>query len=468
MKRSLASLILAISLLSSCAKTSVKSEDYAANSTPVVKLDVKKWELSNGLKLLVLEDQTLPIMSYYTFYEVGGRHEGPGTTGATHFLEHMMFRGSKNYPPQIFDSTIEKWGGSTNAYTNFDMTVYYESLPSAHLKRMIEMEADRVKGLLLLPDLVDGERKVVFEERKMRYENSPEGKLYLTMMQEVFKGTPYGGSVIGEVADLEALTPENLRSFHDRFYVPNNMVIVIAGDVDASEVHSLVQKNFGDLPASEELVTFKKEKDDVNRYKFKNAIKSGQEIKLNGTSPTPLFMYAFQGGAVGERSSYVMDILSSIIGDGESSWLNQNLVKGKSAMLSSVYAANYTLQHNGVFFIGGELANGQSLNRLENTLNSLIQRKMCKEAITERSVQKTKNQYLLSYFQSLKTNAGAAHFVGLRESLFGDYKEYEKEIAIYESITTKEVQDACEASIAKKNGIFLSIWDKHPRSKGSR
>ena len=229
----LTALSLVLALTFSCSEMSKKQPQTKSSDRPTINLDVKKWELSNGLRLLVIEDKTLPIMSYYTFYEVGGRHEGPGTTGATHFLEHMMFRGSKNYPPQVFDSTIEKLGGSTNAYTNFDMTVYYESLPSAHLKNMIEMEADRVKGLLLQPDLVDKERQVVFEERKMRYENSPEGKLYLRMMQEVFKGTPYGGSVIGEVEDLKALTPENLRSFHDNFYVPNNMVIVISGGVDS-------------------------------------------------------------------------------------------------------------------------------------------------------------------------------------------------------------------------------------------
>ncbi len=450
--------------LFSCAHTPKNIPD-PEQTRPVVQLDVKKWELPNGLKLLVLEDQTLPIMSYYTFYEVGGRHEEPGTTGATHFLEHMMFRGSKNYPPQVFDSTIERLGGSTNAYTNFDMTVYYESLPSAHLEKMIEMEADRVKNLLLLPELVEKERQVVFEERKMRYENSPDGKLYLRMMQEVFAGTPYGGSVIGEVSDLQALTPDNLRSFHERFYVPNNMVIVISGDVDADEVHSLVKEHFGDLKASAELTEFKKSKDAPEVYALN--FKRGKEVKLNGTSPTPKFMYAFPGEAAGKHSSYVLDILSSVLGDGESSWLNQQLVKGRRPALSSVYAANYTLQHNGVFFFGGELAKGENLGRTKSKLESLITGTMCDKAIDERTVQKTKNQYLVSYFKALKTNAGAAHFVGLRESLFGDYEDYKKEIAAYESITAKEVQSACH-ELFKHKGIFLSVWDKHPREKGQQ
>lgn len=464
MRRFLAPLSLFSALfLSSCAQMPTPVVPTTEDGRPTVKLDVKKWELPNGLRLLVLEDHTLPIMSYYTFYEVGGRHEGPGTTGATHFLEHMMFRGSKNYPPQVFDSTIERFGGSTNAYTNFDMTVYYESLPSSHLEKMIQMEADRVKNLLLLPELVERERQVVFEERKMRYENSPEGKLYLRMMQEIFTGTPYGGSVIGEVADLTALTPENLRSFHDRFYVPNNMVIVIAGDVDADDVYSYVKENFGDIKASETIAEFKKEKDAPAKYAFKS--QGGKEVKINGTSMAPLFMYAFQGGPVGTHSSYVLDILSSVLGDGESSWLNQQLVKSRRPALSSVYAANYTLQHNGVFFFGGELANGQSLASFKRNLESLVSGSMCDKAIDERTVQKTKNQYLISYFNSLKTNAGAAHFVGLRESLFGDYEEYKREIEAYESITAKEVQEACHTLLKNGKGIFLSVWDKHPASK---
>lgn len=456
------SLVLALTL--SCSKMSKKQPQTHSSDRPTINLDVKKWELSNGLRLLVIEDKTLPIMSYYTFYEVGGRHEGPGTTGATHFLEHMMFRGSKNYPPQVFDSTIEKFGGSTNAYTNFDMTVYYESLPSAHLKSMIEMEADRVKGLLLQPDLVDKERQVVFEERKMRYENSPEGKLYLRMMQEVFKGTPYGGSVIGEVEDLKALTPENLRSFHDNFYVPNNMVIVIAGDVDADEVHSLIKSNFGDISRSSKLSDLKNENDDKSKYAFKTK-NIRNEIKLKGTSPSPLFMYAFQGLPLGPRESYVMDILSSVIGDGESSWLNQTLVKTRRPLLSNVYASNYTLQHNGVFFIGGELANKVSIAGFKSNLESYIKNKMCDQAISERTVQKTKNQYLLSFFEGLKTNAGVAHFVGLRESFFGDYNNYKKEIEIYESISTSEVKEVCQKYLASAQGIFVSIWEKNQETR---
>lgn len=454
---------LVLFILSSCSELAKKPEATSSSERPTINLDVKKWELDNGLRLLVIEDKTLPIMSYYTFYEVGGRHEGPGTTGATHFLEHMMFRGSKNYPPQVFDSTIEKLGGSTNAYTNFDMTVYYESLPSAHLKRMIEMEADRVKGLLLVPELVEKERQVVFEERKMRYENSPEGKLYLRMMQEVFKDTPYGGSVIGEVEDLKKLTPDNLRSFHDKFYVPNNMVIVIAGDVDADDVYSLVKDNFSDIPKAENLKELKSQNDDKQKYAFKTK-NIAKEIKLNGTSRTPLFMYAFQGLPIGPRESYVMDILSSVIGDGESSWLNQTLVKTRYPQLSSVYASNYTLQHNGVFFIGGELSNKYSLSRFKSNLNNLIKKKMCDQAVTERTVQKTKNQYLIGFFEGLKTNAGVAHFAGLRESFFGDYKEYKKEIEIYENITTSEVKDACRKYLESAEGIFISIWDKNKES----
>lgn len=454
-------LIAPIFFFYSCAKHSVSPSSQITEERPRVELKVKKWELDNGLRLLVLEDRTLPIMSYYTFYEVGGRHEGPGTTGATHFLEHMMFRGSKNYPPQVFDSTIERLGGTTNAYTNFDMTVYYESLPSAHLKKMIEMEADRVKNLLLQPELVEKERQVVFEERKMRYENSPEGKIYLAMMQRVFKGLPYGGSVIGDVEDLKILTPENLRAFHDRFYVPNNMVIVISGDVDADEVYSLVKKNFSDLKYSKELVAFKEATDQRKRYAFSKPIEA-QHVKLNGTSPAPLFMFGFQGVAAGGRDAYVLDILSSVLGDGESSWLNENFVKVKRPLYSSVYAANYTLQHSGVFFFGGELAKGQNIERVRSTLTNTIKGKMCNSAITERTVQKTKNQYLLGYFSALKTNAGMAHFVGLRESLFGDYNEYKKEIDIYESITTDEVKKACQDMLANREGIFLSIWDKHP------
>lgn len=417
-------------------------------------ISVERTVLPNGLVLLVVENPRLPVFSYYTLYDVGGRHEREGTTGATHFLEHMMFKGSRNYGPGVFDGTIEGRGGSTNAYTTFDSTVYYENLPKESLAEIVSMEADRMEDLLLVPESVDRERNVIFEERKMRYENSPSGKLYLGMMQAVFEGTPYGGSVIGEVADLRRLTPDNLRHFHDLFYAPNNAIVVVAGDVDASEVRRLVGDRMGPLEPSEGLAALKAGQDAPGAFAHRG--RYGRDVRLSGANPLPMFSMAFKGTALGTRRGFVLDILASILGDGESSWFSRRLVKGARPLLSSVSAANYTLRHNGVFFITGHLKEGATLRAVKARLLREI-RDVCGKAVTPRSVQKTKNQYLVRQFQEIQTNAGVAEFLGLRELYFGDYEFYKKELEIYRSIQPEETRRECEELFRGGEQIFVSV-----------
>ena len=354
-------------------------------SGPTLELKVKKFHLENGLKLLVIENDILPIFSYYTFYDIGGRHEREGTTGATHFLEHMMFKGSKKYGPQVFDDNIEKSGGSNNAYTNFDSTVYYENLPKEYLEMAVDMEADRMENLLLIPESVETERNIIFEERKMRYENSPQGKLFLAMGQAVFEGTPYGGSVIGEVKDLKKLTRENLLEFYRLFYRPNNTVIVIAGAVKAEEVFSLVKEKMGHMKPSQKLVEYKKEKD--NPALFTHRAKYNRHIKISSTNPLPLFTMAFKGVKIGGRKGFTLDLLSSILGDGESSYFSEKFVKSGRPSMSSVTVANYTLKHNGTFFIMGQLTERATPNQAEKMILKELDG-ICEKAVTERSLQK--------------------------------------------------------------------------------
>ena len=234
-------------------------------------LPVKKFTLDNGLRLLVVENNKLPIVSYYTFFDVGGRFESreAGTTGATHFLEHMMFKGAKKYKAGEFEKIVEGNGGRGNAYTTFDSTVYYESFPSKVLEKIIDLEADRMGNLTIESKSFESERLVVKEERKMRYENSPMGKLYLSMMQAVFKGTPYGGSVIGDVKDLDSLTQEQIQEFFKTFYAPNNAIVVVVGDVNANKVHHLVKRKYGNLKRNEKLSALKKSLDKLDVYNFK-------------------------------------------------------------------------------------------------------------------------------------------------------------------------------------------------------
>lgn len=438
------------------------------NSKGGIDLEVKKYVLNNGLRLIVQENHKLPIFSYYTFYDVGGRHEGKGTTGATHFLEHMMFKGAKKYGPKEFDVMIESNGGQTNAYTNFDNTVYYESMPTKGaagdmVEKIIDMEADRMQHLALLPESFEKERQVILEERKMRYENSPRGQLYLKTMQEIFKGTPYGGSVIGDVEDLVGLSRDQVFDYFKKFYRPDNAIIVITGDVDADRIASLINDKFGKIPSSDkETLEYRQSRDENKLYLHQANYK--KHIKLYGATKNPIFMLAYPGNALGTKESFVRDIVASILGQGESSFLNQKYVTGKRPLFTSMGVSNYTLKYNGVFFFMGELLRGKNIDTVKKSLLKETH-SICDEAITERTLQKTKNQYLVGYVSEIETNNGVGHFLGMRETFYQDYAFYKKEMDIYNNITVAEVKSSCKELFKDQNYIMVSVWDKHPRSK---
>jgi len=203
--------LILISLIG-CSSKSEKPKK-AQSLSESINLDVHEIKLDNGMTALVYPNHRLPIFSVYLYYKVGGKNERPGITGASHFLEHMMFKGAKKYGQGKIDFMIEGSGGSTNAYTTNDQTVYYENLPTTELESILDIEADRLENLLLDKEAFEKERAVVLEERKMRYENSPRGQLYLGLMKNLYKGTPYGSSVIGEIPDLKSVTREQIHEY---------------------------------------------------------------------------------------------------------------------------------------------------------------------------------------------------------------------------------------------------------------
>lgn len=461
---------LLISLTFSCTKLSRPAEKKGSfdHQKSDLHLEVKKYQLENGLRLLVYENHKLPIFSYHTFFDVGGRHEGAGTTGATHFLEHMMFKGAKKYGPGTFFKLIESNGGNSNAYTNFDSTVYYESLPTKNagkdmVETIIDMEADRMQYLALESAAFEKERGVILEERKNRYENSPRGQLYLEMMQSIFEGTPYGGSVIGDKQDLHNLSRDQVMGYFKKFYTPDNAIVIVAGDVEGDKVYQLIKEKFGKIaPSTSEVRDFRASRDNPELFKHKGSYK--KHIKIhNKQAVSPMFMLAFPGNAIGTKEGFVRDILSSILGQGESSYLHERFVVGRRPLFTGLYAANYTLKYNGVFYIAGEVAKGKSLKGATDHLISDT-KKLCDTAITSRSLQKTKNQYLVGYISEIETNDGVAQFLGLRENFFGDYSYYKKELEIYKGITLDEVKQSCRELFRDGNYVLVSIWKSHPAS----
>lgn len=451
-------IILFSLILTACSshKTPNGPNGTSGNSSEVeIRLKVEKFKLDNGLTVLVVENNKLPIYSIYTFYKVGSKFETAGITGASHYLEHMMFKGAKKFKEGEFDHYIEQNGGSTNAYTTQDQTVYYENLPSHTLPKIIEMEADRIQNLALNPEAFEKERKVILEERKYRYENSPRGQLYQAMFSEVFKGTPYESSVIGSVPDLEKVSRDQIQNYFKTFYAPNNAVMVIVGDVTKGQVSRLVGEHFKSIPASQKLGDFKKI---AKTYELK--LPQEKRLKLKGNSPEPMFSLAFAGDKVGVRRAFALDLLASILSDGNSSYLNQRFVSGKNQILSQVSVVNYNLEEAGIFYINGSMINGTKFANFDKELRIAL-RESCQTAITDKNIQKAKNQFLIRVYGELEDNDGVASFLGVRESFMGDYGFYQKEFPLYDSITKEELTKTCQDIFASTKNIMISLWNKN-------
>jgi len=460
--RSLLIFLLCGLFLLSCSTSETKKVSYHSDDPWNLDIKVEKVVLKNGLTILLVENHTLPIFSLYTFFDVGSKYERKGITGSSHFLEHLMFKGAKKYGPGVFEKAIETNGGSSNAYTTMDQTVYYENMPTKAIELIIDMEADRLENLLLEPKGFESERSVILEERKYRYENSPGGQLLLATTQAMFDGTPYGESVIGRIPDLKKVSRDEIHNYFKTHYAPNNAVVVIVGDIMTHEVAHLMKSKFGGIAKNETLDAMKRDLDDAFLYKDRAKYKKSHNIY--GESPNPIFRLAYRGEPLGTRRSLVLDLLSSMLGDGKSSYLHQKYATGKKAMAGNIYAYNYNLQEAGSFFIGGQLLSGTSLKSFERKLKKET-KTICKKALNERALQKTKNQYLVSYYNSLQTNDGVAWFLGANESVFGDYNTYKKELKTYRSIQLAEVKEVCHSVFDSGKNIFLSVWNKNPKHR---
>lgn len=441
--------------LLSCSSQKLTTSNSSGKNEVEIHLKVEKITLENGLVVLLVENKKLPIYSLYTFYKVGSKFETEGITGASHYLEHMMFKGAKKFKEGEFDHYIEQNGGNTNAYTTQDQTVYYENLPSHTLPKILEMEADRIQNLALNPEAFEKERKVILEERKYRYENSPRGQLYQAMFTEAFKGTAYESSVIGSVKDLEAVSRDQIQTYFKTFYAPNNAVMVLVGDFNKSQILKLIEEHFKNIPSSKNLIASKNLK-----TTFEMKLPKEKHLKLKGNSPEPMFSLVYGGEKIGTRKSFVLDLLASILSDGNSSYLNQRFVSGEKQILSQVSAVNYNLENAGLFYINGNILNGSKFNKFDKDLRDALN-DSCDQAMTDKNIQKAKNQFLIRVYGELEDNDGVASFLGVRESFMGDYSYYQKEFPIYDSITRQELAQTCHELFGNKNNIMITLWNKN-------
>src|SRR5215475_10424939 len=308
---------------------------FAAPAHAGIGPQITNFTLSNGLEVVVIPDHRTPVVTHMLWYKVGSADETPGKSGLAHFLEHLMFKGTAKNPAGRFSQVVATIGGQENAFTAADYTGYFQRVPRDELKQMMELEADRMTGLVLTDDVVRPELKVVLEEQNMRVANNPAARLGEQMEAALYLNHPYGRPVIGWRQEIEQLTRDDALAFYRRFYTPNNAILVISGDVTADEVRSLAQETYGQVPRIAEVKPRIRPQEPVQE-----AARTVTLADARVTQPS-LSRYYLVPSSTSARpgESEALDVLAHILGRGENSRLYEVLVVDKAIAVNA--GANY-------------------------------------------------------------------------------------------------------------------------------
>lgn len=417
-----------------------------------IDLPVTKFVLSNGLTVLLLEDHSVPMVSYHTWYRVGSRDEKPGVTGAAHMLEHMMFKGAKKYDGKAFDRIFHENGITNNAFTTNDYTGFYENLPSSKLELVMDMEVDRMSSLVLSPEELKSEKEVVKEERRWRVDNNPMGLVREVMMGTIFKTHPYKWPVIGYMKDIEAYDSDKLRYFYNTFYVPNNAVLVLVGDFKTSKVKGLIEKYYGSLPAKPL---------PERKYDIEPAQKVQRNAIIRKDVQNNSFIVSFQSPKQGHADMYALDLAAGILGSGTSSRLHKRLVYQKQ-LATSAYAYNFAMIDSGVLGVGVNVKPGlDTQESLEVVYNEIW--KLRNQLVTPQELEKAKTLIMKDLVDGLKTMDGKARSLAVNEIATGSYQSLFSDLEKYQAVTAEDIKRVMNAYTQQTQRSIVTLQAKEKR-----
>ena len=427
----------------------------ALDSTPraatrPTRLDYTMSTLPNGLKVVLLEDHSTPIVHTEIWYHVGSKNERPGRTGFAHLFEHMMFKGSKNVEPEGHPSWISSIGGQSNAYTTEDATVFWETTPAQYLPLVLWLEADRMASLRIDDDVFKNERQVVKEERRMRVDNQPYGRLNELIYNEAFTVHPYKHPTIGSMKDLEAASIADVRDFFRTYYVPQNATLVIVGDFDTREAQALVSQYLGRVPKSDRPVPRDTPQEPPQTRE--------RRVRLTESWPLPAVVVAHHITFDGDPDSYPLHIASKVLSDGQSSRIYRKLVYERQLALAAFGGGNIIEDPN-LFYAVAIVQPGRST---DETINALIAELdgLRNEPITAAELQQAKNQFARDYIFSRESNKDKASQLGHAAVIHNDIKTADGEFDIFMNITQADVQRVARKYFTRENRLVMTIMPK--------
>ena len=423
-----------------------------------IKLDLKEHRLKNGLRLILGEDHSSPIISFQVWYNVGSRNERPGITGISHLFEHMMFKGSKNVEPEEHGRIIQQNGGTDNAFTSKDMTAYFENLPSSQLELAVRLEADRMAHLRLTADTLASERQVVKEERRMRVDNSLVGKLSEALYSTAFISHPYRWPVIGWMSDIDSISLEDCKAFYRSHYAPNNATVILLGDIDFQETISIVEKHFGNIPPAE--LT-----DDV--IPIEDIQKQERQKDLFVDASFPWLAVAYHIPEAAHDDIPVLELIGNILTNGRSSRLYRKVIYEDQSALS-VFASVDNNKYPGLFVITvNSIKQGHNLEEVTSVANESLER-LKTEMVTERELEKAINQKETNLVFGLQTNFVRGMRIGFSLARTGDPLGFIKKLESYRHATVEDIQKVAIKYFTPENRTIIRLLPRGNSDKSVR
>lgn len=416
---------------------------------------VHEYKLDNGLKILVKQDKRAPIAVVQLWYKVGSSYEQNGSTGISHVVEHMMFKGTQKYPTGEFNRIIAENGAEDNAFTAQDYTAYYQVIAADRLEVAFDLESDRVRNLTLPPEEFKKEIEVVKEERRWRTEDKPTALLREQFEATAFMNSPYHNPVIGWMADLDAMKVEDLRAWYERWYAPNNATLIVVGDVEPDKVFELAKKYYGPLKPTADIPP-PKPQTEVEQ-------KGMRYLKLKAPAELPYIMLGYKVpsmlSTLEKWQPYALEMLASILDGGNSSRLAKELIRGKE--IASEASASYSGYGRlpDLFVLGGMPAQGQKLETVKAALLEQVE-KLKNQPVSTEELARVKAQVIAGEIYERDSQQQQASLLGSLESVGLGYALADQYVDNILAVTPEQIQ-----AVAKQylNEDHLTVAELDPQ-----
>jgi predicted Zn-dependent peptidase len=410
------------------------------------KVAFEEYTLDNGLHVILHNDASAPVIITSVMYHVGSKNENPERTGFAHFFEHLLFEGTENIKRGEWFKIVTANGGTNNANTSEDRTYYYEVFPSNNLELGLWMESERMMHPIINQIGVDTQNEVVKEEKRLRVDNQPYGSLIAEVKKNMYVKHPYRWATIGSMAHLDASTLEEFQAFNKKFYVPNNAVLVVAGDLnDISKTKEWVQKYFGAIPKGAEV-------------KVEKFVEEPITSTLNATYQDPniqkpMIVASYRTPSMKTRDARVLNMISTVLSEGKSSRLYKKIVDDKKMALQ-IGAFGYSQEDYGMYILYGL---PQGTNTSEGIVKEIDEEivKLQTELLTDKEMQKLKNIYDNNYVSGNSNVEGIAENLASFYLLYGDVNLINTEIEMYRTITAQEIRDVAKKYLNPNQRLIL-------------